>query len=131
MPNRLALLAVASLIATALSSPANASGSYPPNPPRLGVAALAKIDAEAYNLGKTLFIDRLALPDTAPPGADPADNLARLEAVQGLLPERVRSEVDLPALAPRLDSAQVDALLYYVGLRFRIQPPAATPKPAA
>jgi hypothetical protein len=128
MPRRLVLSAVATLIATALSSSVNASGSYPPNPPRLGVAALAKIDAQAYNLGKALFIDRLALPETPPAGADPAANRARLASVQGKLPQRVRTEVDLPALAARLDSSQVDALLYYVGIRFRIE---TSPAPAS
>lgn len=102
-----------------------ASGSYPPNPPRLGGAALAKIDAPVYNLGKTIFTDRMALPADAPPGNDPAANLARLTAVQAQLPERVRTEVDLPALSTRLDTAQVDALLYYLQIRFRIAAPAA------
>lgn len=97
-----------------------ASGSYPPNPPRLGGPALSKIDARAYNLGKTLFTDRLTLPESSPAGANPAANLAKLNAVQQRLPERVRTEVDLPALASRLDASQVDALLYYVGIRFRI-----------
>lgn len=130
MPLRPVLTAVASVLTTSLIPTASASGSYPPNPPRLGVAALAKIDAQAYNLGKTLFIDRLALPDATPPGADPAANRARLEAVQAKLPERVRTEVDLPALAARLDSAQVDALLYYVGIRFRIETAPASASPS-
>lgn len=131
MSPRLVLSAVASGLTLSLLPLANASGSYPPNPPRLGVAALAKIDAQAYNLGKNLFIDRLALPDTAPAGADPAANRARLEAVQAKLPDRVRTEVDLPGLAARLDSAQVDALLYYVGIRFRIDTAPAAASPSA
>jgi hypothetical protein len=125
MPPRHHLVA----LALALASPAQtalASGSYPPNPPRLGGSALSKIDARTYNLGKTLFTDRLALPDESPADCDPAANLARLSAVQARLPERVRAEVDLATLAPRLNTAQVDALLYYVGIRFRLETPPAS-----
>lgn len=118
MRHRPALAFLTLLFSSSVSLPA--SGSYPPNPPRLGVSALSKIDARAYNLGKTLFTDRLTLPEAAIPGANPADNLAKLNSVQERLPERLRGEIDLPALAHRLDSSQVDALLYYVGIRFRI-----------
>ena len=111
---------VTSSVFIAFSTALLASGSYPPNPPRLGGTALAKIDARAYNLGKTLFTDRLTLPDTPPAGANPAANLARLADVQSRLPDRVRSEVDLPALADRLDTEQVSAVLYYVSIRFRV-----------
>ncbi len=113
------VLAAASVF-FALATALLASGSYPPNPPRLGGTALAQIDARAYNLGKTLFTDRLTLPDTPPAGANPAANLARLTDVQARLPERVRSEVDLPALASRLDGEQVNAIIYYIGIRFRV-----------
>jgi hypothetical protein len=109
----------------AVPASALASGSYPPNPPRLGGAALAQIDARAYNLGKSLFIARIQLPESTPAGADPVANRERLTAAQALLPERVRAEVDLPAMAGRLESAQVDALLYYIGIRFRVTPPAS------
>ncbi len=117
---RLRSVLVLSTLLIAPSAALLASGSYPPNPPRLGGSALSKIDARAYNLGKTLFTDRLTLPESSPAGADPAANLAKLNAVQQRLPERVRAEVDLPALASRLDANQVDAVLYYVGIRFRI-----------
>jgi hypothetical protein len=105
---------------------AQASGSYPPNPPRLGGAALSRIDAVAYNLGKNIFLDRLALPDATPADADPVANLARLDATQALLPPRVRAQIDLPAFAERLNTEQVDALLYYIGIRFRIDIPSAS-----
>ncbi len=114
------LLALLSLLVPTI--PAQASGSYPPNPPRLGGAALAKLDARAYTLGKALFTDRLTLPSEPPPGCDPAANLEILRVIQARLPERVAAEVDLPALAARLDSEQVHALVYYVGIRFRIAP---------
>jgi hypothetical protein len=114
------------LILGATSSPAFASGSYPPNPPRLGGAALARIDATAYNLGKTLFLDRLDLPSAPPAGANPEANRARLAAAQGLLPARVAAQVDLTALAERLTAEQVDALLYYIGIRFRVEVPAGS-----
>lgn len=111
-------------------TPARASGSYPPNPPRLGGAALSKIDASAYNLGKSLFTGRLSLPDTPPVDGDPATNRSRLAEAQSRLPERVRGEVDLPGLADRLEAGQVDALLYYVSIRFRIDLP-GLPVPSA
>ncbi len=120
MAARTPLLALARRVAS--TAPAHASGSYPPNPPRLGGAALAKIDARAYTLGKTLFTDRLTLPAESPPGCDPAANLEILRVIQDRLPERVASEIDLPSLAPRLDTEQVNALIYYVGIRFRIAP---------
>jgi hypothetical protein len=104
---------------------ARASGSYPPNPPRLGGAALSRIDAVAYNLGKNIFLGRISLSASAPVGADPVANRARLDATQALLPERVRSQIDRPAFAERLRTEQVDALLYYVGIRFRIDIPSA------
>lgn len=116
-------LTLLGLFSVALPPGLLASGSYPPNPPRLGGVALAQIDASAYNLGKSLFIARIELPDSPPPGADPVANRARLSAAQSVLPERVRGEVDLPGLAERLDAAQVDALLYYVGIRFRVTIP--------
>lgn len=121
-PSRSALIG---LLLAALPASAFASGSYPPNPPRLGGAALAQIDAQAYNLGKSLFTSRINLPAATPDGADPAANRDRLAAVQALLPDRVRAEIDLPALADRLSAAQVDALLYYVGIRFRVTLPAS------
>ncbi|MCU0794213.1 MAG: hypothetical protein MUE42_15495 [Opitutaceae bacterium] len=117
-------LALAGLSIVAASHHAVASGSYPPNPPRLGGAALAQIDARAYNLGKSIFTSRLTLPATTV-AVDSAANRTRLAAAQSVLPDRVRSEIDLPALAERLDAAQVDALLYYIGIRFRVTVPAS------
>ena len=111
--------------ASVLPNMARASGSYPPNPPRLGGLALAQIDARTYNLGKTVFLDRLSVPSSERPSAEAEANRVRLASVQALLPERVRAEVDLPALANRLDRDQLDALLYYVGIRFRVTIPAA------
>jgi hypothetical protein len=86
---------------------------------------LAQIDARTYNLGKTVFLDRLSVPSSERPSAEAEANRVRLASVQALLPERVRAEVDLPALANRLDRDQLDALLYYVGIRFRVTIPAA------
>lgn len=106
-----------------VASSLRASGSYPPNPPRLGGDALAKIDSVAYNLGKLVFTNRLELPGTPPPNVDPAANRARLSTIQTALPERVGQQVDLPALAERLNAEQIEALVYYLSIRFRIKLP--------
>lgn len=120
MAARPLFFALALLLAPSVT--ARASGSYPPNPPRLGGAALARLDAKAYSLGKALFTDRLTLPAETPPGCDPVANLEILRVIQARLPARVASEVDLTALASRLDGDQVNALIYYVGIRFHIAP---------
>ena len=98
-----------------------ASGTYPPAPPRLQSEVVRSIDPEAYNLGKSIYNGRANLTTAGSanqPGATAAEQ--RLAKVVAQIPERARAKLDVPQLARSLDAASVDALLYYLALRFRL-----------
>lgn len=98
-----------------------ASGTYPPAPPRLGTEVVRNIDPEAYNLGKSIFTGRANLAALPPADSDhAAANAARLNAVVERIPARARTQLDVAALSRHLDSAGLEALLYYLELRFRL-----------
>lgn len=106
-----------SLIALALSaSSLSASGSYSGQ----SVRPPAGIDADRYAVGKELFHGRMELPDPDP--ATEADQRQVLVAVQENLPSKARKAADLPPMAGRLADAQLESLLYFVKIRYKVDP---------
>jgi hypothetical protein len=116
-----ARLSLACALGVSTLASVHASGTYPPAPPRLNPALLKQIDPETYNLGKALFTGRATLPEqTALTPEDRTANERTLAALNLQLPDRVRTEANLPALAAKLTPAELAALRYYLGLRFRL-----------
>ncbi|MCF3649319.1 hypothetical protein [Synoicihabitans lomoniglobus] len=98
-----------------------ASGTYPPAPPRLRSDVTQSIDSVAYNLGKSIYTGRASIKSTPSPDSTRISHTReRLESVVGHIPERAQSQLDVPALARDLNQESVDALLYYLRLRFRV-----------
>lgn len=117
----LRLILVVGLLVGALGR-LDASGTYPPAPPRLPADVLKSIDAELYNLGKALFSGR-SRPGDQPQGslAEQSSRRDRLAALQARLPDRVSATTELPALAPRLTDREADAIIYYATRRFHLE----------
>jgi hypothetical protein len=90
------------------------SGSYTSRPPQPRVGQTS-IDRARYSLGQRLFDGKVKLDAQA----DAAAQDPRLKALQARLPARVGKKKDLPALAGKLSSEQLDALEYYVNQRYR------------
>jgi hypothetical protein len=99
----------------ALSTTAFGSGSYRgkgPTPPN-------RIEAAEYNLGKKIFNRKAELPEASPELVKvQAEKLGLLEAA---LPEKDREQADLSALAGRLSEEQLEALHYYVSIRYKVK----------
>lgn len=113
-PHPLPALCCAALLATA--GPALASGTYPGTGvrPPLGGPVVAPL----YNLGKAIFLGTAPL---TPPPAPPPDAPARLAKLQAALPASVARTTQLPPLAGRLNAEQLDALAYYIAVRFNVK----------
>ncbi len=125
MPSRLRansrLFSLILLGALASSCSAIASGTYPPAPPRLRSDVVRSIDPEAYNLGKSIYNGRANLAASgARASAATSANEQRISAVVDQIPDRARAKLDVPQLARSLDASGVDALIYYLELRFRL-----------
>lgn len=105
--------------------PVQASGTYPPAPPKLGEEVTRAIDPEVYNLGKSIYVGRAQLSGTALSNEQIAHKRQTLEQVVGQLPERAGAKLDVSDLASRLSEQEEAALLYYLKLRFRLNLPVA------
>lgn len=99
-----------------------ASGSYVPRPPRklakadrTGVA----IDPERYGLGRAVVLrtGEVRLPTTIDEGLK-GPQAERLRGVEAALPAEVRDKAQLGALAGRLTAAELEAVIYYLSVRF-------------
>jgi len=110
---RLLVLLTATLL---VAASAHASGSYSGS----GARPPAGIDADRYALGKDLFHGRQELPEADPATRDPQREV--LVSVQEKLPERARTSAELSPMAGRLTRAQLDALLYFVEIRYGVEP---------
>ena len=109
------------IAARQMTSIAQASGTYPPAPPRLRSEVIRDIDPEAYNLGKAIFVGRANLNAMAAAGSqEAANNRRELAAIVARIPERAREQLDIAALSRALDSSSTNALIYYLKLRFRL-----------
>jgi hypothetical protein len=91
-----------------------ASGSYP-GP---GIRPSSRINAVKYELGKAVFNGKATL--TAGAG-DAAEQGGKLTAWQKLLPVAAAKTVDLPALAGKLTTEQLDALQYFIEIRYNLK----------
>lgn len=89
-----------------------ASGSYAPpaRPP------IATIDVDKYHLGKQIFTG------SPPPATGSADGASseRLSALQAKLPPQAKRSANLESLAGKLDNDQLEALEYYLAVRYKI-----------
>ena len=111
MRGRFWMLGVGSLIIM-LPMASWASGSYAP-PARPPIATL---DVEKYHLGKQIFTG------SPPPATGAADAASsdRLSALQAKLPPQAKHSANLDSLAGKLDNAQLEALEYYLAVRYKI-----------
>jgi len=76
-------------------------------------------ESQKYELGKSVFLGKLALKDTA--GSDRASQTGRLSELQRKLPARVKKTVDLVELAGKLSPEQFVALQHFLKVRHKIE----------
>lgn len=91
------------------------SGSYSHKLSR----ASSAIDTAKYHRGKQIFMGQVR-PDNGEPTAAPQQG-ERLAALQALLPQQVQGTVNLPQLAGKLGADHLEALEYYLSVRYRIE----------
>jgi hypothetical protein len=108
-------LASALLIALLHASAAGASGSYVrPASHRVGLDDYGK-----YELGRNVSQGRIALPSPEREFVQPQAQV--LEALASQLPRSARARIDLAAMAGRLSAQQLDAVRYYLKVRYRVR----------
>ena len=105
------------ILAACLAGPlsALASGTYCsclPKPPRPAGKA-ESVDRDKFDLGQKVFNGK-----AAPGQGDAAAQRARLETLNGQLPESVAKKKNLPVLAGKLSAEQLEALDYFVKQRY-------------
>lgn len=95
---------------------AQASGTYRPKtaPPARG-----SVDAQRYLSGKEIYTGKQVLP--TPDRTTEADQKGRLQALAQRLPKQAKPETPLESLAGRLTEEQLDALQYYLSIRFKLK----------
>lgn len=98
-----------------------ASGTYPPAPPRLRADITNAIDPDVYNLGKLIYAGRAKLAGDHLTAQQVAENLRILRDVVSRIPERAQSKIEISQLARQLNDTEESALLYYLRLRFRLE----------
>lgn len=76
-------------------------------------------DRERFHLGKAVYNQEIELPsiDTS----REVSQSERLEYLQGSLPNSEKKRVTLPGLAGKLTDAQMDALEYFISVRFNVK----------
>ncbi|MCW7463465.1 hypothetical protein [Leptospira limi] len=78
-------------------------------------------DREKYHLGKAIFNQELTLEKQSNINSNEQDE--RLEYLQGSLPNTEKRRVNLPDLSGKLTEEQLQALEYFVQVRFNIKLP--------
>ncbi|WP_394854569.1 hypothetical protein [Leptospira ellisii] len=97
--------------------PAHASGGFSGG----GVAQIPKgQDREKYHLGKSVYNLEVEIPAEID-AAKTQEQKIRLEYLQGSLPNTEKQRVNLEQLAGRLTPEQLDALEYFVSVRFNVK----------
>ena len=94
----------------------DASGSYRSKAPG---AAKRKIDSAKYDVGKMIFNRKTKLGPSVEAAA--AEQTRLLEGWQKQLPRLTRSRAKLPEFAGRLTAVQLDALKYYLAVRYKVK----------
>ncbi|AYV54732.1 hypothetical protein [Leptospira kmetyi] len=86
-----------------------------------GVAQIPKgKDREKYHLGKSVYNREIEIPAGADPSKTQPQKI-RLEYLQGSLPNSEKQRVNLEELAGKLTPEQLDALEYFVSVRFNVR----------
>lgn len=98
-----------------IAPPASASGTYRPTLIRSG--SKGKIDTTKYITGKKIFTG--ATPLEAHPQTTQI-TAPKLKALQAALPQAVTRAINLNDMAGKLTTIQMEALEYYIAIRFRI-----------
>lgn len=76
-------------------------------------------DREKFHLGKSVFNQEIEL--SAVDKAKEVVQSERLDYLQGSLPNTEKRRVNLPDLAGKLTDEQLDALEYFVSIRFNVK----------
>ena len=90
------------------------SGSYSHKLSR----ASSAINAAKYHRGKQIFTGQVRLDNGSPTSAPQQGE--RLAELQALIPQPAQSAVNLPQLAGKLSADHLEALEYYLSIRYRI-----------
>jgi hypothetical protein len=107
-------LATALLVGGATPLPVEASGSYP-GP---GIRPAVRVNTPKYELGKAVFNGKA----TMAAGAGNAEVQGeKLKAWQQALPVAAAKTVNLPALAGKLTTEQIEALQYFLEIRYNLK----------
>jgi hypothetical protein len=104
------------VVCLASSSELWSSGSYTPRPPQ--PPARVTEDSGKYELGKAIFLGSALL--LIPSGAEKTVQRVRLADLQEKLPARVRKNVHLAGLAGKLTPVQLQALEYFIKVRYKV-----------
>jgi hypothetical protein len=76
-------------------------------------------DREKFHLGKAVYNMEIELPEKNT--ALETFQSERLEYLQGSLPNPEKKRINLPELAGRLTSIQLEALEYFISIRFNVK----------
>lgn len=76
------------------------------------------VDEESYNLGKTLFSGKYRFGNPTLTEGNVAEKLQRLVTLRRTLPPAERGKLNPPELSKRLSNRELNALEYYLGMRF-------------
>ncbi|TGM05143.1 hypothetical protein [Leptospira jelokensis] len=80
-------------------------------------------DREKYHLGKAIFNQEVSLEKQTNANVNTADQEERLEYLQGSLPNTEKRRVNLPDFSGKLTEEQLQALEYFIQVRFNIKLP--------
>jgi hypothetical protein len=75
---------------------------------------------EKFHLGKSVYNQEISIPSTVDKKLEESQS-ERLEYLQGALPNADKKRVYLPDLAGKLTPEQIDALEYFVSVRFNVK----------
>jgi hypothetical protein len=100
-----------------LPSVLQASGSYTSSAPR----PTGAIDQARYNLGKQIYSGKMQLPAQSSAAELEQQQRERLGSLQLRLPEKVQKKVQLTHFAGRLDPEQLEALEYFLSIRYKLE----------
>ena len=76
------------------------------------------IESEPYNLGKALFSGSYKFSRPQLAEANVAEKFLRLRTLRSTLPSAQRAKIDPATLSQRLTNREMNALEYYLGMRF-------------